>query len=147
MTYRYSSYNAEKEIDEAINAANDALYHLDAADTLLNKAKNWGIADILGGGIMISMIKRSKMEDANSEIRKSQEALRKLSRELNDIRGYNFDGLQFDGFSMAADVWFDNVFMDIAAQSQISKASNWVKNMIAEVEGLLDGLDEIRSSL
>lgn len=55
-------YNYEKERQEAIDAGNRALFSLRAAQGQLNSAKNWGVVDLLGGGLITSIIKRSKME-------------------------------------------------------------------------------------
>ena len=45
-------YNIEKEMREAIEAGENALYSLRAAKEELRKAGNWGIADLLGGGFL-----------------------------------------------------------------------------------------------
>ena len=58
------SEGLRKEIDEAVNAANDALYNLGNAESVLKSAKGWGIADILGGRMIVTAIKRGKMNDA-----------------------------------------------------------------------------------
>ena len=53
-----------KEIQEAIQAANHALACLSQADTYLQSAKNWGLFDMLGGGALTTFFKHSKMDDA-----------------------------------------------------------------------------------
>ena len=53
-----------KEIREAIQAGEAALSSLRNAQEKLNSAKNWGIWDIVGGGFMSSLIKHSRMDDA-----------------------------------------------------------------------------------
>ena len=58
-------YNIEKEMREAIEAGENALYSLRAAKEELRKAGNWGIADLLGGGFFVSLIKHSKMDEAS----------------------------------------------------------------------------------
>ena len=68
-----SNKNLYKEIDEAVNAANDALYYLGNAEEILKSARNWGIADLLGGQMIISAIKNGKTHQA--EIQFSKRAL------------------------------------------------------------------------
>ena len=132
-----------KEIDEAVNAANDALYHLGEADEILNSAKNWGIADILAGKFFTTAMKRSKMNEAASEIRMAQAALDQLAGELRDVNMYvHFDGA-LDGFEAVADYMFDNIFTDLMTQSRINEAKRQVQEAIDQVEGILDALDDI----
>ena len=47
------NYNHQKEIREAINAGKRAKASLNEARNKLNSAKNWGIFDILGGGLIL----------------------------------------------------------------------------------------------
>ena len=54
-------YEIEKEKREAINAGNRALNSLRTARENLNSAKNWGLADMFGGGFFTTMLKHSKM--------------------------------------------------------------------------------------
>ncbi|MBR2067730.1 MAG: hypothetical protein IJ875_05670 [Solobacterium sp.] len=137
------TYIEQKEIDEALNAANDALYHLGNADEVLRSARNWGIADILGGKMIVTGIKRSKMSEASLHIRNAQEALNILADELQDIGDYfHIDALVDDGLSIA-DFVFDNFVTDILSQQRINRARSQVKNAIAQVEGILDALSEI----
>ena len=133
----------KKEIDEAVNAANDALYHLGLADELLQSAKNWGIADILGGKFFVTAMKRSKMSDAQMELQAAQTALNTLAAELRDVNMYFDFETTFDGFLGVADYMFDNLVTDIMAQSRINQARAQVQDAIEQVEGILDALDEI----
>ena len=57
-----------REIDEAVDAANYAIKCLRKAHDELNGAKNWGIVDILGGGMLTTFLKRNKMNNAESDI-------------------------------------------------------------------------------
>ena len=54
------SYDFEKERNEAILAGERALDSLRAARDELNSAGNWGIVDLLGGGLISGLVKHSK---------------------------------------------------------------------------------------
>jgi hypothetical protein len=138
-----SEYSSEKEIAEAVNAGNEALYHLEKARDLLNGAKNWGIVDIFGGGLFTTMLKRSKMSDAQSEIEQSKVAMDRLKEELSDIRNFPQVDLDMDSFLGFADYFFDGVLADWFTQSKINDARAQVDEAIAEVEGILDGLSDM----
>lgn len=130
----------EKEKAEAINAANDALYYLGRADEILNKARNWGIADIMGGGMLITAVKRQRMREASEEINRARAALNQLNEELLDLNNYFTLDIGLDDFLSAADYIFDNFFTDMMSQSRINTARRQVRDAIAQVEGILDAL-------
>lgn len=133
-----------KELDEAILAGNNALYHLTKAQERLDNARNWGIADILGGGMIISMIKRSKMENAREEMYAAKQALNDLVREIRDLDMYFEIDFDTDGLVEFADVFFDHLIFDWIAQSKIKKARMQVAEAIRNVEEVLDALGELR---
>ena len=65
----------------------------------LNSARGWGIYDILGGGVISTFIKHSKMDDASDYLKEAQRDLQVFNKELNDIRG-------LDGINLSTkDVW------------------------------------------
>ena len=130
----------EKEKAEAINAANDALYYLGRADEILNKARNWGLADIMGGGMLITAVKRQRMREASEEINRARAALNLLNEELLDLNNYFTLDIGLDDFLSAADYIFDNFFTDMMSQSRINTARRQVRDAIAQVEGILDAL-------
>ena len=77
--------NYRDEILQAINAADEALYCLDQARKQLLSARNWGIFDIFGGGMVATFIKRRKMSEAKAYAKDARESLMKLKDELDDI--------------------------------------------------------------
>ena len=133
----------ETEVAEAVNAANDALYHLYNADEMLGKARNWGIADIMGGGMIITAVKRKHMREASSEIAMAKRALNTLNRELLDLDGYFQVDAGMEDFLSVADYVFDNFMTDMLSHSRINTARSQVQDAIAQVEGILDALSEL----
>ncbi len=133
----------DKEIAEAINAANDALYHLELARDKLKSAKRFGILDIVGGGLIISMIKRGRIGDAGKELRAASAAISSLREELRDVNMYldtdlkGFDSLGF------METMFDNVFLDFIAQGKINEALENVAEATGTIEGILDALSDL----
>jgi len=62
----------EKERKEAIAAGNKALVSLRAAESDLHSAKNWGIVDLFGGGLLTDIIKHSKMNNAQGHMEQAK---------------------------------------------------------------------------
>ena len=124
----------QREIAEAIQAADEALEHLYRARDLLHSARNWGAFDIFAGGFISSLVKRGKMSGAQDELDDARGALARLSRELRDIDGVGGLDLAGSGLSFAADVFFDNAFFDLYVQGQIDDARYHVNRAINQVE-------------
>ncbi|MCR5448160.1 MAG: hypothetical protein K6F23_02085 [Solobacterium sp.] len=131
----------KKEIMEAMAAGDDAIYYLEGAMEKLNSAGNWGIVDILGGGMIISAVKRSRMREAQREMEKAKQAMMRFSREVADVdRSMNTD-LDLDGFMGFADFFFDSFFIDMMVQSKINDAKRQIQAALEQVEEVCDILD------
>ena len=74
-----------REINEALLAGREALRYLNEAADCLNSAGNWGIVDLLGGGLLTTFIKRSKMKDADELVQQARRALKRFQKELTDV--------------------------------------------------------------
>jgi hypothetical protein len=134
----------EAGLNEAVNTANDALFHLQKADEILGHAENWGFVDLFAGGMITTMIKRSKMSDAKNEIEQAKRSMHRLSGYLQDFRGMPNMTVDMNGFLGFADYFFDGVVADWFVQTKINDARRQVKDAISEVQGILDGLEEMQ---
>lgn len=57
-----------KELDEAINAGNETLDSLEKVISSLKSASNWGTWDLLGGGMIATAIKHSRIDEARMSV-------------------------------------------------------------------------------
>ncbi len=126
----------QDERNEAIAAADHALEHLNNAYSLLSSAGNWGMFDIFAGGLFTSLVKRSKLNEAEQELQAARDALDAFVRELRDVDASA--GLHIDtgGFMSFADVFFDNAFLDMYIQGQIEESKAQVAHAIEQVEAI-----------
>ena len=115
------------EIREAIEAGNRALDALDEAMGHLKTARGLGVWDMLGGGFLSSLLKHSKMDDAQQAMQYAQQELQDFSRELADVQMYADIQLCFDSFTRFFDTFCDNFFVDWMVQSQILQAQDRVE--------------------
>lgn len=72
-----------KEISEAINAGEGALNTLGMVRDKLQSAQNWGVWDILGGGLISNIGKHSAIDDANDIAEDVQDQLESFKKELS----------------------------------------------------------------
>jgi hypothetical protein len=121
-----------REIQEAVEAADVALEHLERAKRSLSSASGWGLFDTLGGGFISGLIKHSKMDDAEHEINEAKKALSRFSKELRDVDGYS--SVHINGFLTFGDLFCDGFLMDVIVQSQIGKAKRECDNAISQVQ-------------
>ncbi len=128
-------FSQKKEINEAIEAGEMALKGLRFAIQSLQKAKNWGIYDMVGGGLLATAVKHSNIDDAKSLIHDVQVWLNKFKRELSDIRIETNRELtvQLDSFTTFGDYFFDNLIFDWVVQSKINRSLEGCETIYKQV--------------
>ena len=72
------TYDIVREKQEAIEAGERALRSLRQAKSDLNSARGWGIYDLLGGGMISTLIKHSRMNHAEDNINQAKWELQKF---------------------------------------------------------------------
>lgn len=130
----------EKEIREALRAGQDALDYLNRARECLNSAGNWGLLDMLGGGLLSTFVKHSKMNDAEELIQRARGALQRFQRELMDVDNVAEFHIETGDFLSFADYFFDGLIADWLVQSRINDARRKVDNAIERVNYIMDQL-------
>lgn len=127
----------QREVNEAIQAASQALRSLQQAKESLNSAGNWGIWDMLGGGLISTFVKHSKMEDAERLVQQARSDLKRLQKELMDVDTVAEFHIETGDFLSFADYFFDGLIADWLVQSRINEAKRQVDNAIQKVEEVL----------
>ena len=77
--------SALRETDEAIRAAGAVATALAALQETLRSAEFWGVADVFGGGFLVTAAKHGKLREAWSRVVRVRTLTRKLRRELRDV--------------------------------------------------------------
>lgn len=126
------------ELEQAIEAADEALTHLHRAKDHLSAAKGFGLWDMLGGGIFSTFLKRDKMHKGSEEVRLASSALKNFRREAEGVNGIETDLFQEDMWTFL-DYW-DNSILDYFSYAKISKASKKVNEMIEQIKDVKDKL-------
>ncbi|MBR6425528.1 MAG: hypothetical protein IKS29_06205 [Oscillospiraceae bacterium] len=133
------AYDKEKERQEAIAAGRQALSSLRQAKECLASARSWGVYDIVAGGLISSLVKHSRMEQAQQDITEARRTLRRFEKELRDTDAFaGIDiHLETQDFLGVADVLFDGILADAAMQSRIHAAQQELDRAIQQVEQIL----------
>ena len=106
--------NRRKEVKEAISAGERARSIAEETLEGLQSAKNWGMVDLIGGGIMSDVIKYDKLKSVKDRTSALQMALRTFRTELSDVSSRIEGPLQVEvgEFLHFADYFFDGIFTD-----------------------------------
>ena len=135
----------KKEIDEAILASKDLILSLMSAKEDLSSAKNWGMFDILGGGLIPSAVKHDHIKRASQYIKDASEKARRLMRELEDLKPYfNIEFIEINALARTFDTFFDNVFSDFSIQHEIDTAYENISQNFDSAEALHAKLLELK---
>ncbi|AKB37686.1 hypothetical protein MSSAC_3096 [Methanosarcina siciliae C2J] len=139
----------EKELMEAEHAAQNAISSLNQLMETLKSADNWGKVDILGGGLITTAIKHSRIGDAREQIAAVQKNLNSLQRELGDIKKIDPDEVKINigGLATFADYAFDGLVVDLIVQSRINEAQNRSQDLHGQVESICCTVYEWRKNV
>ena len=74
---------SDTRLESARAAGTRALQSLDEAADQLDSARNWGLLDILGGGILTSLVKRARLDGASKAVERAQRDLAAFARALS----------------------------------------------------------------
>ncbi|MBN2795541.1 MAG: hypothetical protein JXR88_09060 [Clostridia bacterium] len=146
---KQSALGEIKEIREALMAANAVHHSAKSALDSLNKAKNWGTYDMLGGGIIATMAKRSHMQEGQNHINKLNYDLKNFGKELKDVDDYTTSSIEIGSYFQIGDWLFDGLFVDMMVQSKIHNALEQVtqvRTQIVEFQNRLMLMEEQKKS-
>ena len=136
-----------KEIQEAVQAGLTAQRALGELQNDLNGAENWGVWDLMGGGIMATFAKHGCLDDAQDAAYEARRAVSLFRVELADVSSGRVPDVELGKFAAFADYLFDGLFADLFVQNQIQEARRQVDDVAQRVEQLIASLRIERENL
>ena len=127
-----------KEVKEAKNAGNNLHSALSKLIETLESAKSWGTWDVLGGGIIATAAKHSKIDEAKEQVYNVQSLIRAFEKELSDIEMSTDIDINISSFDAFIDYFFDGLISDWIVQSKINDSLDRVINLDRKVEKLIN---------
>lgn len=133
----------DKELQEALDAGRDVHFQVEKALHALDSAESWGVADMMGGGVMITMMKRDRMNQAKNAMTEIEYLLRKFRAELSDIAGADTVGAANFGeeWSMM-DYLFDGFIIDYMVQQEIRDSLSNMRRLEKEIERVCEAIQQ-----
>ncbi|MCP3917737.1 MAG: hypothetical protein GY711_19510 [bacterium] len=137
-------------VQRAMGCARKARRSLADAAEALKGARRWGLFDLFGGGWFASSIKHDRVNEARSHLRRARRYLRALGEECAalGLGGRRLDaGLNADraSWNRGFDVWLDDPFTDMGAQTRIGNLSKAVVRAQRRLARTVDELTKLRS--
>ncbi len=114
--------SSRKELIEAISAGEACLEQAERLLDTLDNALSWGTADLFVGGMLTSLQKHNRLDDAQRQAEELQLRLQRFRTELADVRTFESVDLSIGQMTRFADIFFDNIITDLAVQRQIRDA-------------------------
>ncbi|ARI78077.1 hypothetical protein [Halobacillus mangrovi] len=133
-----------EEINEALSAGKRAVTALGEASISLDSAENWGTLDMLGGGMLTTAVKHSRVDDANSAVHSAQRHLRKFAREIDDLGTYYNHRVEISGGLTIADYFLDGLIVDWFVQNRIQTSQDEVRKIRSKTHAVIMDLESLR---
>ena len=125
---------------ETIIVGKQALEHLKQASASLSNARNWGVVDTLGGGLLSGWMKYSDIKDYEKQIHKAKQKLQTFSAKLNNPEIVKNPDIKTDSFIELVDLFKDNILVDLIVQGHIKEAKTQLNETISTIEQILSEL-------
>ncbi len=134
-----------KELTEAVQAADAAWEALTALRDTLTEALGPSVLDtFFGSGALTADEKHVLLDQAAQAATQADRCLAALRTELLDVHDLPLNAPQLATESMVrfADVWFDNIFADLAVHRQVKKAHEGVEECMQHVNYVVSRLGQ-----
>jgi len=137
-----------RETREAVEAGRKAQVGIAQVVNALQSADTWGVFDLLGGGLLTTAVKHSRIDEARDAAQRTQVDLDRFLRELADIRTDPGQiSVSLDAFESFADYFFDGLIVDWVIQSRIETSLKQAEKVSAHVDQTLLRLNEHQKKL
>lgn len=130
----------DKELRQALQAGQEVVNSLRKLRNELQSAGGWGTFDMLGGGLLATSVKHSKINNAKAQVHKVQRQMHLFLRELADVQINTKINIDIGGLAKFADYFFDGFIIDWIVQSKINDS-------LAQTNRQLEGVKRIIKKL
>jgi len=138
-----------EEVNEAIRAGEEALSLIESVEANLRSAKGWGIVDLFSkGGFLTSIIKHSKLSEAEDAMNELRYAINKFNSEIKDIHiSENVGSISMGTGMQLADWFFDGILVDAFTLAHISESQEKLYELKSQVIEALNRLNYLKNTI
>ena len=116
---------------------------VEQAESQFRSARNWGFLDVFGGGMIVDLIKHTKLSSAGNTMSIINVKLNELQSVLGGIRIPTDYNMKVGDFATLADFVFDGAIMDIWMTGKIISSLNQVIQLKEKLYMLQDRLNRM----
>lgn len=148
LSFEMATLQSEKkELQEAIQAGRKVIDGLDQTAHALSSAKNWGVWDMLGGGMISTAVKHDYIEDARLGAEQVQADLARFHRELVDVGNQQQLVVELEPFERFADWFMDGILFDWLVQAKINQSYDQVYRVMDHAKAVVTKLEKRLSAV
>lgn len=136
----------DREIGEAADAGRAARDTAEGVLDTLRTAADWGTFDMIGGGLVSTMVKHNRLDTAQEQIGQLQVQLGRFRTELSDVTVRADVQANVDGFLRMADYLFDNPFVDWMVLEHIQRSRDQIRQTAGQIDAVLDRLQAMQDT-
>ncbi len=132
--------NDVQTITEAKNLVRQLIRQVENVERSFKSARNWGLIDLFGGGMVVDVIKHIKLNSASSQMNEINLNLQRLQQILGGVQIPVDYRMKIGGFSTFADFVFDGVLADAWMTGKIWSSLEQIrelKNKLYSLQGML----------
>lgn len=118
-----------ERLQEAQEAVTETLWSIDDLVQSLDSAADWGVIDMIGGGMVTTAIKHSNLDEAKRKARLVKHNLSKLRKELSYLKHHANLDIDLGAFMVFADYFWDGLLVDWFVQTKINDAQDSIRNL------------------
>ena len=127
--------------ETALEAGWRALESLNALKNELDKARNWGIVDFLGGKKLTTFMKYSKLSNASDLALTASRDLEVFQREAQEVLPLTDLKPEVNWLMAYVDFFHDGFLINYLVQSKINEARDKVDQAMESVTRLISAID------
>ncbi len=144
ITNTSTAHSCLQELREARAAGEQALQSTNKALDMMKSASNWGVFDMVGGGLLATAVKHNKMGNAQREMETMRNRLDLFHRELQDVKQIEYQAvdLHISMFSSVADFVLDGLIFDWMVQSKINQCKHKLTAVADETKRMMSQLNQ-----
>ncbi len=131
------------EVKEAIWACDDAIFWLDKATRIFNKAQGWGVIDLIGGKTFVTFFKQRQINKAEKAMIKAQKSIDKLKKELSDVTAITDLEFEMGIVLKLADYFFGGAIADLIVLGRIGESKNEIRRAKTEILAIKVDLEDL----
>ncbi|MBQ8605065.1 MAG: hypothetical protein IJ410_09525 [Oscillospiraceae bacterium] len=144
--YLETLYAENKEIQQAIDEGEQAVYITDEVLKYLDKAEDMCTVDFFLDSMLVDMVKHENLDKAQDAIYSLQARLRKFRSEMVDVNISADVQVNLDEFTRWADIFWDNWFTDWEVSDQVTQSIAHMRKVRGRVENAVKDLLILKSN-